>query len=180
MRHKDRMNRIPTMMTARDLSIFFCHFFSHHNYLFMNIQFRINGKYTLVSISGMAITIRDEIVITEIDEEKRKCFFRMRGKRKQFYITCDHGLANYLIFERHSLPFTVDTETSSFWANSKFNFVTDKPDELKLFIEENCLNPSQEAFRRVFYSGSDRNGIDPDKGTPLFPEKQEFGTTKQG
>ena len=134
----------------------------------MNITFEINGKYTLVSISGMAITIRAEIVITGLHEVSLRYIFKHRGRKKEFYLPKEEDLQRILVFKGHGLPFTVDSETERFTGNAQFNFVTDKPEELKLFIEKNCLNASPSKFAKVFYTGLDRNTVDMPESFPLF------------
>jgi hypothetical protein len=134
----------------------------------MSIPFKINAKYTLVTISGMAITIRNEITIPGLDDRGGRHTYRHKGKKKEFYLPKPEDLDKQLVFEGHGLSFTVDSETNRFAGNAHFNFVTDIPEELKTFIEQKCLNPSPANFRKILYSSAHRDGAFELRETLLF------------
>jgi hypothetical protein len=136
----------------------------------MNMTFEIDGKYTLVFIWRMAITIRNEIVVTNIEEAPQRYKFKNRGKMEVFLLPAEDDLQKHLIFEGHDLPFTVDSEADRVSGNALFNFVTDEPDDLKLLIKKYCLNPSLSLFARIFYAGFDRDSEEEPVSFPLFPE----------
>jgi hypothetical protein len=118
--------------------------------------FKMHTEYTIVSVSKwMAHTTRSEVTITGYDTVFKRCLCRRNGTRKQFLVDPDRELARQLIFAGHRLPFLLDSETGSFIGNALFNFVTDQPAELRSFILRNCLNPSEENFRKILYSPSD-------------------------
>lgn len=118
----------------------------------MNIEFKINSPYTLVSISEwLAHTQRTEIIITRREESSGRYVFKKKGKRKEFYLPKPESLQEQLIFAGHNLPFVIDSETNRFIGNAQFNFVTEKPQELKAFIEQHCLNPSASNFSKILY-----------------------------
>jgi hypothetical protein len=143
----------------------------------MDIEFQIKGNYTLVGISGMAVTIRSEIIITAAlpkDRKNRQRYsYKHKYKAKEFFLPAGDDLEKHLIFEGHDLPFTVDSETDRFCGDANFNFVTDKPRELKTFIVSYCLNPSPAKFNKVFYTGTDRNDTEYPESLPLFTESNE-------
>lgn len=134
----------------------------------MNIKFEIDGKYTLVAISeGLAHSIRHEIVITGFNDGCDRFTFKEngRGKRREFFLPGAEKLDQQLVFEGHFLPFVLDSETDSFCGNAMFNFVTDDPAELRLFIKQYCLNPSPTTFGKCLYSPGNKSDI---RNLPLF------------
>jgi hypothetical protein len=143
----------------------------------MDIVFKIKGKYTIVAVSGMAITIRNEIVITATlsnDKENRPRFaYVNRGKRKEFVLPAGNDLEKHLLFEGHDLPFTVDSETNRFCGDGNLNFVTDKPEDLKSFLQKHCLNPSPAKFKKIFFTGLDRDAVKYPESFQLFAESGE-------
>ncbi len=135
----------------------------------MNIPFKVNEKYTLITVTDfLAITSKSEIIVTRSLPDKRWAF-RYRGKRKEYYFPRD--LKHTLLFEGHNLPLLVDSETSRWFGNAKFNFVTDQPEKLKAFIVQNCLNPDPEKLGMIRVTRADRYTVY-DNGQPLFPDTQ--------
>lgn len=132
----------------------------------MKFKFEVNQKYTVVVIGEFGATIRNEIVISRFDEAKQRYVFKVKGKRKEYYIP--DGIDEQLLFKGYGLPILVDTETDYFQGDANFNFVTDDPAPLKAFIEANCLNLTDEKRQRIMFSGKDRRDSDTLSYKPLF------------
>lgn len=106
------------------------------------MELKLNGKYTLIEISSfMACSVRREITITR--EINGKYIFKLRGKRKEFYLKDFDD--RMLFFEGWDLWLIPDTEfkfingMKQFKGNALFNLVGEK-DEVKKFIETFNLN----------------------------------------
>lgn len=132
----------------------------------MNIQLKVNQKYTCIRISGFATCVKYEIIITGI-ASNGSYICKNKGKRKEYYFNGD--LRDMLLFEGHGLPLLVDSETNRFFGNAKLNFVTDEPEKLRTYIGQNCLNPDLEVLHKIRVTPTDRNKVD-GEGVPLFPE----------
>lgn len=102
-------------------------------------QLNKGASYTFIALNGFAATSKTELIITGFDESRRRYTFKMKGKRKEFYLAGD--LSEQMIFEGHDLPMKVDTETNKWAGNACFNFVTDTPDELRPFLKSKNINP---------------------------------------
>ena len=131
----------------------------------MNIPFKANGKYTLVTIARMAVTIRTEITIVSIDQESGKVMFKRKGERNLYPL--DHDMAKTLVFDGHNLPFKLGSETGNFRSVSGFDFRGENPEELKTLITEKCLNSDAEKLGKILISTSVDGPMD-----YLFPEEQ--------
>jgi len=117
----------------------------------------------------VAITRRNEIIITGLDKKRGQYLYKLKGSRKIYYLPKPEELQRRMFFSGHNLPFVIDSETDRFIGNAQINFVTDNPDALREFIKTNCLNPSQETFNNIFYSSLDKRPSETITESPLFP-----------
>ena len=98
------------------------------------MKFEVGKKYTTFEVSGMAWTVKREIVIK--DEDDKGTIFALKGKRKKFYTRCDNKTA---VFEGHDLDIKADSDGGSFSGNALLNFVG-TVDFVKGWIENKNLN----------------------------------------
>lgn len=106
------------------------------------MEFDINGEYTIFEISSfMACSVRRKIIIT--GKQNDRYTFKLKGKRKQFYLNITNTTA---VFKGFNIPFYVDSDeentingTKSFHGNACLNFVG-KVEDIKKWIDENNLN----------------------------------------
>lgn len=137
----------------------------------MNIQFKkVPGDYTWITISDwLAITERDEITITGFLQKEQQYTYRYKGSKKEYIFPLLDWKC--LLFEGHNLPLLIDSETNRYMGNACFNFITDKPKELKQFIAVDCINPDPETFADIMVTPAlNRDtGFNPPY-TPLFTD----------
>jgi hypothetical protein len=131
------------------------------------IKFNIKSKYTLIRIGGMAVTLKDEVIITGFVNGQYT--FKRPGKRKEYIVPSSHHLEEYMVFSGHDLPVKIDSESGRFVGNARFNFLSDKPEELRAFLQTNCLNPSPRNFEKALYWPVDGTG---EEGIPLFKSEE--------
>jgi len=139
----------------------------------MNIQFKkVPGDYTWITISDwLAITERNEITITGFQQKEQQYTFRKKGSKKEYRFPLTDWKC--LLFEGHNLPLLIDSETNSYMGNACFNFITDKPEELKQFISMNCINPDAETFTHIMFTPAlNRDTCRDLPYTPLFPDNE--------
>lgn len=128
----------------------------------MNIDFKNNGQYTLVTVNVMCS--RKEITILGTDPiSGRKMYKEGKGRKK---LLMPLNFENILVFEGHSLPFLLDSETNRFIMDCHFHFLTDNAQELREFISSNCLNPDEYKFSRIYFSPKENRT---DDKISLFP-----------
>jgi hypothetical protein len=136
------------------------------------IKMNIGEKYTIFYIDSMlAMTHKQEIVITRIDQNSRKYIYKVKGKRKEFYLNLRQRPA---IFLGYNQPFSCDTDdafnkgelgafalTRIMRGNACYNFMG-KADEIKIWIEENQLNPDFEKDRVLAIEGNEEIVVYPE------------------
>lgn len=105
------------------------------------MEFEINGEYTIFEISCMAWSVSRKIIIT--GKQNDRYTFKLKGKRKQFYLNISNTTA---VFKGFNIPFYVDSDeentingSKKFHGNACLNFVGKKED-IKNWIDENNLN----------------------------------------
>lgn len=157
--------------------------------------FIVGQKLTIISIGGIAHTVKRQIQITRIQEPEPKLhyvngpiegyrvgMYREKGKRKEYYFTIQFG---DLVFNGWDAPVLIDSEIpgySGFQGNACLNLTLDtmklyqKPqplDEtgrefLREYIEKNNLNPnfSERDKAAIVVPGASVH----DDGTLLYPE----------
>ncbi len=101
------------------------------------------GKLTIISVSSvLQITVKHEIKLTRVVDGRQAYKVRNRGKEYFLDITPD-----VLVFDGWSIPFSICGDV----ANGKLNFTTDKPGDLRQFIDKKNLNANFCWFENVLY-----------------------------
>lgn len=130
----------------------------------MSIQFKLKEKYTLVHIIVKGGYFRQEIVITSRTLDNRFTY-KIKGKRKEQFIPVEEELDKMLVFQGHNLPFVLNTERNRFLLSTKLIFISDNPDVLRNFVNENCLNPSPLKWANILVAKMDESD---EKAMPLY------------
>jgi len=133
----------------------------------MNLKLEETKTYTVISINGMAMTSRTEIIkpVPTVKEDQ----YAFKPKNKRNPVGFKLVAKDMLVFEgSENLPIMVDSETNVMMGNACINFVTDKPKELAEWITKNNLNEEFTHWHAVLYFPVNRTTED--DGNQLYPE----------
>lgn len=107
------------------------------------MHFKNNQKLTIISIGELlGNTIKREVKLTRVVDGRQA--YVVKGKRKEYILNNNHTL---MIFEGWGIPVTVDTTTT----DGNYNFITNKPSELKKYLVSNNINKYFNRWYIVMY-----------------------------
>lgn len=130
--------------------------------MIMNVDFKDKGQYTIVTVH--VICTRKEITIHGTDPTSGcKMYKEGKGRKK---LLMPLNFENILVFEGHSLPFLLNSETNRFVMDGHFHFLTDNAQELREFISNRCLNLDERKASKICFSTKENRT---DDRISLFP-----------
>lgn len=129
------------------------------------------GKYTFISIGGMAMTMKTEVEITLVTDEGN-VIFKRPGKRKLFQFR--PKVAENLVFAGWALPLKVDSDFRSFAGNACLNLRADSLEIAKDFVENKALFPVGDNLKGAMLFKTTYDAINSpenfDNDTVMYPE----------
>lgn len=103
------------------------------------MEFKADGKYTVITINWMAVTVKTEVTCVT-GGDLTTATFKEKGKRKQIQFTGKPK--SMLVFEGWNI-IRVDSDTSRFSGNACFNLLG-TTEEVRQLIETKNLNQEVE------------------------------------
>lgn len=123
--------------------------------------FKDHQKLTLVFISEMlAQTVVRQILLT--GEHNGRQLYKARGRKRSYFLKITHEM---LVFDGWSIPYAIDNRVR----NSLYNFVTDTPRDLRIYLRTDNLNKTFNQWMNVYWHPTGMVGQD---YTELFNEEQ--------